>query len=81
MNIAVYRSRSDGDYDFVAAFNSDQLPQAPSNWPEEIAEWIKSEGDGALQIHAPDCNWPDVWSPQMHIAAGVANALHGCRDK
>ena len=73
MNIAVYRSRSDGDYDFVAAFDAEQLPQAPSNWPEEIAEWIKSEGDDALLIHAPDCNWPDVWSPQMQTEARTPN--------
>ena len=45
---AIYRRREDGDYDFVAAFETEQMPELPSNWPEEIAEWLRSEGGSVL---------------------------------
>lgn len=66
MNIALYRSRDDGDYDFVAAFDCDQLLQAPTNWLEELKEWIEREGDKSLTIeNLPLDQLVDVWSPQM----------------
>ena len=63
---AIYKLRSDGDYDFVAAFESEQLPEPPSNWPAEIIEWLKAEGETPLLIQNSSCNFPDVWDGQKH---------------
>lgn len=72
MTKAVYRKREDGDYDFVAAFETEQLPDAPSNWPEEIAEWMRSEGDEVIITdQVPLCHLPDVL--EMQPNAGTAN--------
>ena len=59
---AVYQQRSDGDYDFVAAFETEQLPAPPSDWPQEISEWLTAEGETPLLIQVGAINeLPDVW--------------------
>lgn len=52
MTKAIYRAREDGDWDFVAAFNEDELPDAPSNWPEEICVWFGSIGESCIVVRA-----------------------------
>ena len=65
---AIYRRRADGDYDFVAAFETDQLPEPPNNWPEEITEWLNLEGELPLVIENIDLNkLTDVWSTRMGL--------------
>ena len=60
---AIYRAREDGDYDFVAAFETEETPQEPSNWPEEIVEWLNSEGEETLVVENIALhNLTDVWS-------------------
>ncbi len=59
---AIYREREDGHFDFIAAFETDMTPEAPSNWPEEIAEWLRSEGEAVLVVdNCPLHRLPDVW--------------------
>lgn len=71
---AIYRRREDGDYDFVAAFETEQMPEPPSNWPEEITEWLNAEGELPLVIENIDlCKLPDVWSPRLQPNAGMPN--------
>lgn len=53
MTQAIYRAREDGDWDFVAAFNEAELPDAPSNWPEEICVWFASIGESCIVVDAP----------------------------
>jgi hypothetical protein len=61
---AIYKRRSDGDYDFVAAFETEQLPAAPSNWPDEIVEWMNAENELPLIIeNLPLNKLADVWCP------------------
>ena len=72
---AIYKRREDGDYDFVAAFETEQLPEPPSNWPEEITEWLNAEGELPLVVENIALRkLPDVWSPRMALNAGTANA-------
>lgn len=74
---AVYRARLDGDYDFVAAFETEQChPPFPdgTDWPEEVKEWIEHEGDNCLIIeNLPLDQLVDVWSPQMQTDARTPN--------
>ena len=59
---AIYKRREDGDYDFVAAFASEQLPALPSDWPGEVIDWLTSEGELSLVVENVDlCKLPDVW--------------------
>ena len=60
MTRAIYIQRSDGDFDFVAAFDIDQLPAAPSNWPKEIADWLESEGETVRMLEEDLSKLPDV---------------------
>ncbi len=72
MTRAVYKIREDGDYDFVAAFDTEQLPDAPSDWPQEIADWLNAAGEDALIVEGVELNkLPDVWIGQN---AGMANS-------
>ena len=66
--VAVYRGRSDGDYDFVVAFGRENLPQlGPGNVLEEMLEMfcgqIEDDGDEALIVESGDPDFPCVWSP------------------
>ena len=71
MTRAVYKLREDGDYDFVAAFDTEQLPDAPSDWPQEIYDWLNREGEDALIVEGMELNkLPDVWT---NPNAGTAN--------
>lgn len=71
---AIYKRREDGDYDFVAAFETEQLPEMPSNWPEEIVEWLNAESELPLVVENIDLDkLPAVWSPRMALNAGTAN--------
>lgn len=64
MTKAIYKRRDDGDYDFVAAFETEQLPEPPSNWPDEIVEWLNSEGETPMIVENIDLNkLPDVYRP------------------
>lgn len=59
---AIYKRREDGDYDFVAAFETEQMPAPPSNWPEEILEWLNAEGELPMMVENIDLSHlPDVW--------------------
>lgn len=72
MTKAVYRSREDGDYDFVAAFSPEQCPPAApdgSDWAAEVAEWINHEGGGAIVISGAELGrLPDVLSGDSEMA-------------
>lgn len=64
---AVYRLRGDGDYDFVAAFETEQLPQPPSDWPMEISDWLHAEGETPLLIEEISINLlPDIYESNGH---------------
>lgn len=72
MTRAVYKIREDGDYDFVAAFAVDSLPDAPSDWPKEIADWLESQGEQALIVDRLDLNkLPDVLSRNKPLVLTV----------
>lgn len=59
---AVYKQREDGDYDFVAAFETEQLPELPSDWPAEIIDWLKGEGEVGITIQNIELErLPMVW--------------------
>lgn len=45
MTRAVYKQREDGDWDFVAAFSSEE--HWPDDWPRQIVEWLEREGETA----------------------------------
>lgn len=59
--IAIYIRREDGDFNFVAAFSEDYLPSAPSDWPNEIADWFKSQMEEVMLINGDFQKFPDVW--------------------
>lgn len=62
MTKAIYKRRQHGSYDFVAAFETEQLPGPPSNWPEEIIEWLNAEGELPLVVENIDLHkLPAVW--------------------
>lgn len=59
---AIYQRREDGDYDFVAAFNTEAMPAPPSDWATEICEWLTNEGEEVLVIENVDLSkLPEVW--------------------
>lgn len=61
---AIYKRRSDGEYDFVAAFETDRMPEQPSDWPQEIVEWLISEDELALVVeNIPLSQLTDVLKP------------------
>ncbi len=41
---AIYQQNSDGAWILVAAFCIGLLPEPPSDWPAEIADWLEQEG-------------------------------------
>lgn len=51
---AIYKLREDGDYDFVAAFDSEIATQ--NDWVEQIQEWLENEGEEVLVIENCDLN-------------------------
>ena len=66
--VAVYRQRSDGDYDFVAAFSRETFPllsQADADQVlaqiETISGGIEDEGDKALVLEFSEPDMPSVW--------------------
>jgi hypothetical protein len=70
--LAVYRQRSDGDFDFVAAIHRDTLPHRlgrgagsdrARGMADEIAGAVREEGDEprVLEFDSID-RMPDVWS-------------------
>jgi hypothetical protein len=62
MITAIYRRREDGDYDFVAAFNRDEIPVEPSNWPREVVDWLESENEEVLVVDNVDLDkLPMTW--------------------
>ena len=44
---AVYKQWSDGRFELVAAFAAGAMPPLPSDWAQEIAEWLNNEGETA----------------------------------
>ena len=63
---AIYKRREDGDYDFVAAFETDKLPPLPSDWPSEVVEYLNGENELVLIIENIDLDkLPAVWSPKQ----------------
>ena len=44
MKRVVYKVLPDGSLFFLAAFAVSELPDFPSDWPQEIAEWYESQG-------------------------------------
>lgn len=77
---AIYREREDGDFDFVAAFDTNLTPEPPSNWPDEIAEWLRNEGETVLVVD--NCTLhklPDVWEgrPRSRSLANVQSEPRG----
>lgn len=72
---AIYREREDGDFDFVAAFDTDLTLEPPSNWPDEIADWLRSEGETVLVIETCSLQkLPDVFEGKSRpriLAKGV----------
>ena len=44
---AIYRGRTDGDWDFVAAFDMDFDEEVKEQWLQEIKEWIEGQHDEA----------------------------------
>ena len=46
----VYKVLPDGKYELVAAFNINQSPPFPSDWAQEIADWLVHEGQAAVVI-------------------------------
>jgi len=62
MTRAIYIRREDGDFDFVAAFDVNQLPSAPSDWPQEIAEWLALVGEDVKVVDCDLTKLPDVWT-------------------
>lgn len=78
MTSAIYIRREDGDYDFVAAFAINKLPDAPaplSQWPDEVAEYFREEGEEVLVVNNCDLQYlPDVWD-------GTARNLRRFRAK
>lgn len=47
---AIYIKREDGDFDFVAAFDTEQiqLDCDSRGWPDEVAGWLENEGETVL---------------------------------
>lgn len=54
---AVYKVLPDGKYELVAAFNVNQSPPLPSDWAEEIAEWLAHENQAAV---VDECKLKDL---------------------
>ncbi len=52
--IAIYLERDDGDFDFVACFDREQLPEPPSNWPVKIQLWYESVGETIKMVELDD---------------------------
>jgi hypothetical protein len=75
---AIYKRREDGDYDFVAAFETDLMPAPPSNWPEEILEYLNAEGELPLVLENVALHHlPDVWTPTpKQRRQEIANVRH-----
>jgi hypothetical protein len=50
---SVYVQGDDKLWHLVASFRLDQLPDAPSDWPEEIAEWMTSHSGARVIVTPP----------------------------
>jgi hypothetical protein len=63
MNKAIYIQREDGDWDFVAAFSTEQLPDkcgSLQQWPEQVAEYFEKQGESVVIIKADLPLLPDI---------------------
>lgn len=55
---AVYRAREDGDYDFMAAFAVEDMPD---DWPGHMIDWLRAEGEDGRIVEADTlAELPDV---------------------
>ena len=60
---AIYRRDTAGRYVFVAAFETEQLPSPPSDWPEEIVEYLNAADDLPLVVeNIALAKLPAVWN-------------------
>lgn len=50
---AIYKARDDGDYDFVAAFETDCMPEGV-DWVEEVKEFLGSDNEEVLIVSDVD---------------------------
>jgi hypothetical protein len=69
--MAIYRSRMDKDWEFVAAFCADEdifpmVSQAHKcqvdAFLETLKEAINAENDDWMTVWSPEPDWPCVWS-------------------
>lgn len=70
MTRAIYKSREDGDYDFVAAFDAEISTE--NDWVEQVQEWLENEGHDVLIVNNCDLNkLPDVWEGKQFGGRGM----------
>lgn len=54
MLTAIYIQSSLVCYDLVAVFNTRYLTAAPSCWPDEVCDWLTSEGEEVFRLPVTD---------------------------